>query len=114
MSTPTTTNKTADTVNSIIKGIENIAVPMIEAALIAKFPLLGAPVVKQITEEVEQVLANYVATYAEQGADFLVIDAQVDSEESKLENAQKEGASDAAFQAAQSALVNDDGSGQLQ
>lgn len=114
MSTPTTTNSAADKANSIIKGIENVAVPMIEAALIAKFPLLGAPVIKQITEEVEQVLANYVTKYEEEGADFLIIDEQTDSEESNLENAQKQGASDADFQAAQSALINDNGSGVIE
>lgn len=113
MASPTTTNTTANEVNTIIKGIENVCVPLIENAIISAVPALGLPVVKQITEEIEQIFANYLTKWVETQADFAVIDAQVNSEESKLSNASK-GTDDAAFQAAQSALINDSGSGNTQ
>jgi hypothetical protein len=110
MSTPTTTNTVANEVNTIIKGIENVCVPLIENAIITAVPALGLPVIKQITEEIEQIFANYLTKWAEEQADFAIIDTQVSSEEAAI--AQK-GQSDAAFQDTQSALVNDSGSGTL-
>ena len=103
MSLPATTNSTLTAVNTVIKGIENVCLPLIEAAIIAQVPALGPPVVKQITEEIEQILANYLTKWAEEEADFTIIDGQVAAEESNLSSVSK-GANDAAFQAAQSAL----------
>ena len=109
-SSPTTSNSVANEVNAIIKGIENTCVPLMETAIITAIPALGLPVVKQITEEIEQIISNYLTKYAEEAADFEVIDLQVSNEESNLS---KKGQSDADFQSSQSALVHDDGTGTL-
>ena len=127
MSTPTQTNSTVNEVNAIIKGIEDVCLPLIENAIIAAVPDLGLPVVKQVTEEIEQIFANFLTKWAEEQADFTVIDLQTDSEQSNLSAALKaliaaEQSGNqsaittalAAYQTAQSALVNDNGSGALQ
>ena len=106
------TNKTTSEVNTLISGIETEVLPLIESLIIGAAPDMGLPVVKQVTEDIEKVFANYLTKWAETQADFIVIDGQVDSEESALEKAQKDKASDADFQAAQTALVCDDGSSQ--
>jgi len=108
-SSPATENKTLNEVNEIIKGIENTCLPLIEGVIIAHVPALGLPVVKQISESIEQIIANYLTKWAETQADFAIIDVQVDQEQSNLQKAK----SDADFQKAQSALINDDGSGTL-
>ena len=127
MSDPTTTNSTVNEVNTVIKGIENICVPLIENLIIAQVPALGLPIVKQITEGIEQILANYLTKWAEEQADFIIIDGQTASEQSNLSAALKaliaaEQSKDqnaitqalSAYQAAQASLVSSDGSGNLQ
>jgi hypothetical protein len=109
MSDPTTTNAAATKADALIKDIEAVLVPMIQNLIIANVPSIGLPVVKQITGGIEQLIANYLTKYVEEVATDLIIDGQIKSEESGLSSAEK-GESDADFQAAQSALINDSGS----
>lgn len=126
-SEPTTSNSATAHVNSLIKGIEGIIVPIAENAIIAACPELGAPVIKQITEKIEQALADEATKIAEVYADFAVVDVQVDSEERNLSKelqaviaAERSGDQNAiqtaiqAYQSAASALDHDDGSTQPQ
>lgn len=127
MSTPQPTNQAIAQANTIIKDIENMVVPIVENAVISACPTLGAPVVKQISEAVEQALADKLTKYLETGADFEVIDLQTGAEKDEISSelaaviaAEKSGDPNAiqqaiaAYQKAQSALVNDDGSGSPQ
>lgn len=127
MSIPTTTNKTVDEVNELLKEVENVCVPLIENAIIAAVPALGLPIVKQLSEEIEQILANYLTKWAEEQADFTVIDLQTGNEQSKvsidIKNIQADEASgnttqltkdETQYAKDQSALANDDGAGTLQ
>ena len=126
---PSTTlpvNKAAQLANSIIKGIEAALEPAIEAALIAAVPALGLPVVKQVVGEIEKIIEDKITVYLETGADFVIIDMQTNAENSNLAAARAAyiralhtndpaqiAAARKAYDVAQSALANDDGSGTL-
>jgi hypothetical protein len=69
-------NKAAQAANDILKGIENYANPLIQAAIIAAVPDLGLPVVKQIVDEIESILEDQITKYLETGADFIIYDSQ--------------------------------------
>jgi hypothetical protein len=127
MSTPTTTNSTLTTVNTIIKGIENVCLPLIENAIIAAVPTLGVPVVKQVSEEIETIIANYLDKWAQEQADFTVIDLQTDAEQNsiskdisnieadeKSSNQTQLAKDEAQYAQDQSSLSNDNGSGNIQ
>ena len=123
MGEPTTTNKTATTVDTIIKAGESAIVQVAENLIIADLPWMNIPVWKQIWEGILSWFATYLAKAAETGATFAVIDVQVGGEESAMSQAlselvaaEKTGDQNAIqsaiknYQLAQSALVNDNGS----
>lgn len=116
-------NKTAERANQFIKAIEEMVQPIVEAAVIAAAPEIGLPVVKQIVAAVEHALEDKLTKYVELGTTFIIIDAQVEGENTRLGKAQNDlilaiqsgnmAAIDAAqkeFDDAQSALTHDDGS----
>lgn len=120
---PAPINQTATEIDKIIQTMENVLVPIAQKAIETAVPTLDIIVIKQITEAIEQGLANYITKYAQLGATFIVIDLQKDSEVSAASGplaaviaAEKSGDPNAlaqaiaAFQKAQSALVKDDGS----
>lgn len=118
---PLPVNTAAAQADKFIVAIENVLVPIAEAALIAQFPALGLPVIKQITQIIEQSVANTVTKLAETGVTFGIIDLQTDSEESNISNDLKQLEADEAagkpidadetkLQADQNSLVQDDGS----
>lgn len=126
MSGPTTVNSTATEADSVIKSIEAALVPVVEGILISQAPVLGLPVIKTIAALIESALMDKIATFIEEGVTFKIIDSQVGGEESSLSAAlsnliaaEKSNNQAAiriaiqAYQAAQSALVNDDGSAPL-
>jgi hypothetical protein len=116
-------NHTATQADKMVKTIENILVPIAENAIITACPEMGLPVVKQITEIIEQALADKFTKLAETGVTFAVIDMQVEHEDSNVSDAlnalalaYKNGDKDAIVQAlknyadATSAVDHDDGS----
>lgn len=83
MSDPTTTNEAARVVNEALnKLIEGAGVDAAEAALIADFPWLGIPVVKQILEWALNKIASYFYVAAANAATSIVIDVQTNVEAS--------------------------------
>lgn len=85
MADPATSNKAASVVNDILKTIiEGAGKPGIEAALIADFPWLGLPIVKQIFEFVLSKVADLVYKDAANLATKIIIDAQVNLEKSTV------------------------------
>lgn len=123
MATPSTSNQTAETIDSVIKAGGGAIVSLTETMIIADVPLLGIPVVKQIWEAIFNWIASYFIKAAQTGATFAVIDVQVDAEQSKLSKAlsdliaaEKSGDKNAIqqaiknYQTAQSAFINSDGS----
>jgi hypothetical protein len=123
----TPTNPAANNVNALIKGIEDILVPIAENAIVAAVPTLGLPVIQQIMNAIVQGLSNEATKIAELYADFGVIDLQVDSEESqvdtdiqKIQSDEQKGDANAIkqdiaqYQKDTSALTSDDGSGNIQ
>lgn len=127
---PFPTNTTADTVNTVvndaIKTAESVAETAIETAIETNAPIFALPVIKQITEEVVRVLVDKVggdiSVNLQHFGTFIVIDAQVSNEKKGISQvladlmvAEKSGdqnaiqAAIAAYQKAQSALVNNDG-----
>jgi hypothetical protein len=121
----TITNPAANTADEVIKSIENILVPIAENAIIAAVPALGLPVIKQITQAIEQALANKLTALAQQGITFSIIDVQVGTEENNISEAlqnliaaEKSGNATEIqtaiqnYQAAQTSLVNSDGAKQ--
>lgn len=128
---PFPTNTTADTINqtidSAVKSGETLAEKAIETAIetAAPNPFLW-PVVKQVeefaVEELVQYIGKEVSVNLQQFDTFIVIDTQVSGEKkgisqvlANLMSAEKSGdqnaiqAAVAAYQKAQSALVNSDG-----
>lgn len=115
-------NTTANNINTLIKGIENLLSPLIEKAIIVACPTLGAPVIKQITDAIESGLENEATKIGELYADFAVIDVQVETEDAAVSvglqsviDAEKTGDPDAiknailAYQKSVSAAVTSDG-----
>jgi hypothetical protein len=123
MSAPTTKNSTATEAQNIIATVNGIIESAAQAAIIAYIPALGLPVVKQITEAIENAVANEITKLEQTGVLFLVVDIQVASEEGDLSDQiaavkAAEGTGNALliqtaiahFAASQSSLVHDDGS----
>ena len=131
MTTPTTTNATATTVNTdvndVVKAAEQIAITAEETALDTAAPFFAVPVIKEITDEVltlgTEYLGGKISVAVQQVGTFVVIDTQVSSEKSgisaalatlmlaeKSGNAQAIQEAIAAYAKAQSALINSDGS----
>ncbi len=70
-------NPTVTAADQVIEALENLLVPIAEDAIIAAAPDLGIPIVKQITEAIEQALADKLTALAQIGVTFAVIDTQV-------------------------------------
>lgn len=124
MSTPTTTNTTVTTAQNAEADAVNALVSVAEAAIIADLPWMATPGLKQLWQAFFSWAAGYLSKAIQQSTAFAIIDIQVNSEQNALSAAlanivaaQKSGngtelqAAIAAYQKAQSALVNDDGSG---
>ncbi len=120
---PTTINKTANAVDSAIQSAETGIIGVVETMIIADVPALGFPIIKQLWEALFNWIAGYFTKAAMDGATFLVIDHQVDKEQSALSKAlaaltaaQKTGNADEIKKAIQayadchSSLVHSDGS----
>lgn len=128
---PFPTNPTATTVNTVINDVvqaaENTAAQAAEAALDAAVPFFAAPVIKQVTdftiEEIIGYVGGKISVGLQQVGTFIVIDTQVAGEKSGISQAlanlmlaEKSGdpakiqEAINAYQKAQSALVNADGS----
>lgn len=85
---PATTNQTASVINAVLKNIiEGAGLDVIEATLIAEVPWLGWPVIKQIMELILNKAADLLYTQAANAATKIVIDVQVNVEQSKVLNA---------------------------
>lgn len=83
MSDPTTDNKAADVVSDALqKLIEGVGVDAAEAGIIAEFPWLGVPVVKQILEWFLNKISSYFYVAAANAATSIVIDVQTNMESS--------------------------------
>ena len=103
--------------------IENIAEPVIESAIIADFPFLGLPVVRQILHFMLRFLGQYFYEYTAKATVALIIDMQINAEKSaanvaliklqealKLDNILAIQKASEEFDAAMIALVHYDGS----
>lgn len=77
---PAPVNKAATNANYIIKVVNQIVTDAAEKALETYVPALGLPVIKQITEAIENAVANQVTKLEQTGVTFLIIDFQVSSE----------------------------------
>lgn len=123
MSNPTTINNTATEADKLLKALESVLVPIAETAIETAVPALGLPVIKQITQAIEQALANKITALLEMGVTFEIIDVQTGEEQSNVSDALKnliaaektnnQAAIALAVQAYQNycaALVHDDGS----
>lgn len=120
---PMPVNTAAQEANSIEKTVEKILVPVAESAIQTAVPELALPVVKQIVDAIVSGVADKLTKLEELGTTFIIIDAQTWSEHHNMAEAlraliaaRKSGDQNAIqkatadFQAAQSALVTDDGS----
>lgn len=120
---PVPQNTAATQANKLLKSLENVLVPIAEAAIITAVPELGIPVVKQISQAIEVALADKLTKLAETGVTFLVIDVQTANENlnmhtavALLARAVQSGdpnaiaKAKAQFDEAQDALASDDGS----
>lgn len=88
---PTTTDQVASAVNDVLKSIiEGAGVTAVEVSVIADVPWLGLPVIKQIFEYFLNLVASYFYVDAANAATKLVIDVQVNLEESKVLNSFQE------------------------
>lgn len=100
MASPTTNNTTAGIVNQILKIlIEGAGQASIEAALIAQYPFLAWPFVRQIMELILSYALGIIYTNAANAATAVIIDIQVNVEAS---------AASAAFQNLQMAIASGD------
>lgn len=86
MADPTTVNEAATIVNQLILGAINVDVEALEAAAIAEDPWLGLPFIKQIFEFFLNKLSGKIYAQAAMAATKLVIDYQVNREESTAVN----------------------------
>ncbi len=85
MSDPTLDNKAAGIVNQILKElIEGAGETVVEALLIAQFPWLGLPFIKQIFEFILDKASALIYTNAAIAATKIIIDIQVNQEESAV------------------------------
>lgn len=123
MTDPTTTNTTAQTVNTIVARANSSAVQILQGLITADVPWLGWPVIKQIFSFFLSWLDGYISIAEQKGATTVVITAQTDAEETNfnvalaaLKAAQATGDANAItaaqnnYTAAALALANSDGS----
>ena len=119
---PLPTNPTTQVVNTVIDTVWQAAVTAAEAALIAAVPEMGVPVVKQVSQEVIQLVAQAIYKQFALWVSFEIIDfqdsAELTSEQKALvalKAAQKSGvglsAALAAFNAAVESLTHINGVG---
>lgn len=88
MGDPTTVNPVASVVNSVLKkAIEDVGETAAESALIADFPWLGLPVVKQIFEYGLGIVGKYFYEQAAFAATKIIIDVQTKLEASSAQSA---------------------------
>jgi hypothetical protein len=84
-SSPTTTNQAASVVNDVLKAIiEGAGVPEVEAAILLQAPWLGLPFIKQFFEWGLNWVASYFYVSAANAATKIVIDVQVNMEQSNV------------------------------
>lgn len=128
---PSTTNSTATAVdtaiNDAVQAAEQAVDVAAETALQASSPIFSLPIIKQVAdfviEDIVSTLGSDVSVSLQKVGTFVVIDTQVSNEEGGISTAlanlmiaEKSGdpkqiqAAIAAYEVAQSALVNDDGS----
>ena len=95
---PLPTNPTTQVVNTVIDTVWQAAVTAAEAALIAAVPEMGVPVVKQVSQEVIQLVAQAIYKQFALWVSFEIIDfqdsAELTSEQKALvalKSAQKSG-----------------------
>lgn len=89
--TDSTPNGTAATVNTIIAAGNTAGVIVVESLIIADFPWIGAdPLAKEFLKDILSWLDGYLSRAEQLGATFLVIDSQVNSEESDIQKAEVE------------------------
>lgn len=69
-------------VDSVIGAIGSVAVDAAEIALIAQYPFLGLPVIKQIWEYIVSKLETEVIAQLDKGANIITIEI-IDSNENK-------------------------------
>lgn len=100
MSGPSTTNQLASVVNQVLKSlIEGAGESAVETTLIAQYPWLGLPFVKQVFEFVLGKVSGLIYQNAAEAATKIIIDVQVNVET---------GAANAAFQNLQLAVASGD------
>lgn len=85
----TTDNTLADMVNSAISDALTLGEGVVEAAIIADLPILGYPGFKQLLELILGWVEGYFLTQASDAATKIVIDIQVNAEESTVTQAFK-------------------------
>jgi hypothetical protein len=81
---PSTTNSSAEVVDSAISDALNAAQSVAETAIIADFPFLGLPVVKTLFEIIFSYIVGKLTNALQTAGTFAVIDTQVASEEKAL------------------------------
>ena len=85
MNNPTTVNQAASAVNLALKQlIEGAGSQVVETTLIAQYPWLGLPVVKQIFEFALEKVSGLIYQQAANAATKVVIDFQVSGEKSNV------------------------------
>lgn len=90
MGDPTDKNQLASVINGVLSNIINTAgVDAAETAAIAAYPWLGWPIVRQIFDGILKVVAGEIYKQAAYAATKIVIDVQVELEESKTSDAFK-------------------------
>lgn len=122
MSDPTVDNTTANYVNSIIARGNSLGAKVVISLATAKLPFLGWPVIRTLFAFLVGWLSGFMSKAEQEGATFVIIDAQISTEESALARAvvalaaaQKSGDKNAiqkavkAYADAHSALVHYDG-----
>lgn len=88
---PTTTNQTATDADKVIHGlIFDVAVQAAEAEIISAVPLMGAPVIKQIDEEILKLVAEKIYQKLALGVNFVIIDSQTGAEAASANAAREE------------------------
>jgi hypothetical protein len=100
MAAPTTNNQLAGLVNSVLKDlIEGAGVAEVVAACVAAYPFLGWPVISWLFSQVVMFVADKIYAQAAMIATKIVIDIQVNLEESSVTNT---------FQSLQMAIASGD------
>jgi hypothetical protein len=76
-----TTNKTASVADSVIHSLVfDLAVKAVEADLLAAFPILNLPIIKQLQNLIVQYIAGKIYSALATMATFAIIDVQVNEE----------------------------------